>query len=129
MGKFLTKLDVEQIEDENEEGRGSWKVLSPLTYQADSGISYTVPIGFITDFASVPRIPIIFDLVGDRGNESATLHDFLYSVDPVTKVHPVTTRAMADSLLREAAEAQGCPVWVAWALYLGVRLGGASHWD
>lgn len=123
MGKFLTKLDVEQVTDVGEQGRGSWQVTSPFSYQADSGEIYTVPVGFVTDFASVPRIPIIFDLVGDRGNEAATLHDYLYS-----KPHAVSTREMADQLLKEAALAQGCSPWVAWALYLGVRLGGSSHW-
>lgn len=123
MGKFLTKLDAENVTDVGNEGRGSWSILSPLKYQADSGVVYTVPIGFVTDFASVPRIPIIFDLVGDRGNEAATLHDWLYS-----KPHAVPDRETADKLLKEAALAQGCPAWVAWALYFGVRLGGASHW-
>ena len=38
----------------------------------------TVPEGYTTNFASVPRIPIIFDLVGGYGHAAAVLHDYLY---------------------------------------------------
>lgn len=123
MGKFLSKLDVEQVTDVGESGRGRWELMNPLYYLADSGTTYTVPAGFVTDFASVPRVPIAFWLMGDRANEAATLHDYLYS-----KPHPVPDRKTADLLLKEASLSQGCPSWVAWALYLGVRIGGASHW-
>ena len=128
MGKFLTKLDVEQVEDTGEEGRGTWKVLSPLQYQADSGVIYCVPEGFITDFATVPRIPFVFDTLGDRGNLAATLHDWLYTPGPVTKLCPIATRLMADSLLREALVAQGCSKFTALLFFIGVRVSGASHW-
>jgi hypothetical protein len=124
MGKFLTDLEVRQIEDTSEQGRGTWRLLAPLRYQADNGFVYEVPVGFVTDFATVPRIPLIFDLDGDRGNLAGTLHDWLY-----TAPHPVASRAIADSMLREALLAQGCPSWVAWTFYIGVRIGGASHWQ
>lgn len=124
MGQFLTKLDVEQVTDVGEQGRGSWSVTEPLVYLTDSGVKYTVPTGFVTDFASVPRLPIVFLFFGDRANESATLHDYLY-----TKPHDGLTRAQADSILKEASLSQGVSAWVAWALYLGVRVGGASHWS
>lgn len=123
MGKFLSKLDVEQVEDTSAEGRGTWRLLAPLIYEANSGVTYTVPAGFVTDFSSVPRIPVVFDLMGDRANYAGTLHDWAYSKDST-----IPTRLMADGLIKEAALAQGCPSWVAWALYFGVRIGGQSHW-
>ena len=128
MSQFLTKLDVEQVEDVNEEGRGTWKLLSPLVYQSDSlETTLTVPAGFITDFASVPRIPFAFWFLADRANEAATLHDWLYTTDS-SLTHPVTNRSMADAILKEACLAQGCPSWVAFCLWAGVRIGGGSHW-
>ena len=131
MGKFLSALQVEQIDDSdaNQEGRGDWKLLSPLIYLSDAGVTFTVPAGFITDFASVPRIPLIFDMFGDRADLAATLHDWLYTADPTTKLHPVPDRLTADNLLREACLAQGVDKFVADALYEGVRVGGASHWS
>lgn len=110
------------------EGRGTWKLIAPLEYQADDGTVYSVPIGFITDLASVPRIPLLFDIFGDRADLATTLHDWLYSIDPVTGRHPVADRETADKLLKEAALSQGCSIEVAEALFLGVRAGGESHW-
>ena len=124
MAKFLSKLDVEQVEDRREEGRGTWRLLSPLIYRSDvADDTFVVPKGFVTDFASVPRIPLAFDWLGDRGNLAATLHDRLYS-----KPHMVR-RAMADRILLEALIVQGVPRLAALAIWLGVRIGGASHYN
>lgn len=117
------------MEDLSNEGRGTWKLIAPLEYKADSGTVYSVPIGFVTDFASVPRLPFIFVAFGDRANSAATLHDWLYCRDPITKNHPVADRETADLLLKEAALAQGVSTEVAEALYLGVRAGGSGHWE
>jgi hypothetical protein len=133
MGKFLSPLTVRQTaqmdSDKTAEGRGLWELVTPLEYQADDGTVYSVPIGFKTDFASVPRIPGVFDMFGDRANLAATLHDYLYSVDPTTGKHPIPDREAADKLLKEASLAQGVSFEIAEMLYLGVRLGGSSHWD
>ena len=124
MAKFLSKLDVEQVEDRREEGRGTWRLLSPLIYRSDvADDTFVVPKGFVTDFASVPRIPLVFDWLGDRGNLAAALHDRLYS-----KPHMVR-RAMADRILLEALIVQGVPRLAALAIWLGVRIGGASHYN
>lgn len=125
MSKFLTSLQVEQIEDNGEDGRGTWRLLSPLVYQSDvAGITLTVPAGFVTDFASIPRIPLIFDWLGDRGNLAATLHDWLY-----TKPHPLPSRDMADEVLHEALVAQGIGLLEAESIYLGARLGGENNYE
>lgn len=48
----------------NEGERDEWTLLSPFQYiDPDLGL-ITAPEGYTTNFASVPRIPIIFDLVG-----------------------------------------------------------------
>jgi Protein of unknown function (DUF1353) len=128
---FLTPLTVQQKpEDDSQDvasGRGVWTLVAPLEYQSEAGPIYSVPIGFKTDFASVPRIPFIFEAFGDKANLSSTLHDFLYSKQS-DNLNPPIDRQQADSLLREATIAQGCSEAVAEALYLGVRAGGESHW-
>ena len=124
MSAFLTKLEVEQVDDLTQDGQGLWKLTAPLIYQSDLlAMKVIVDAGFVTDFASVPRIPIVFDMLGDRGNEAATIHDRLYS-----KPH-ICTRAQADAILREALKVQGVPAWMAALFYYGVRIGGASHWS
>jgi Protein of unknown function (DUF1353) len=125
MSGFTSKLVAEQVEDVSQEGRGTWKLLYPLTYESDLlNDTLIVPTGFVTDFASVPRIPIIFDLLGDRGNLAATLHDWLYTLP-----HPINDRKKVDDILKEALIAQGVNRFAAWAIYIGVRIGGKSHFD
>jgi hypothetical protein len=124
MSQFLTALDVIQIEDSSHEGRGTWKVQAPLVYQSDSVGEITVPEGFTTDFASVPRIPILFDIAGDRGNLAGTVHDFLYD----TSCSLPVSRTQADKVLREALIVQGVATWIAYGMYFAVRLFASSHY-
>ena len=81
----------------------------------------TVPVGFYTDFASVPRLGIIYALLGDRAHEPAVVHDFLYYMG-------MTTRKMADDILLEAMGVEGLPWWQRWPIYAGVRVGGWYAW-
>lgn len=122
MSAFLSDLEVELVNDSDHEGRGSWRLLSPLQYQSDIAKStIEVPTGFVTDFASVPRLPVTYALAGDTAHKAATLHDYLYS----TGEFP---RSVADAVLKEAALAEGVPSWRAWLIYTGVRLGGAAFY-
>ena len=120
---FLSKLQVELVDQEAAEGRGSWRLIAPLVFEsAVAGRTLEVPAGFVTDFESVPRVPIVFDELGDRAAEAAAVHDWLYASHLVD-------RETADKLLREAAIETGVTVTQAQLIYLGVRVFGASHWD
>ncbi len=123
MSMFITPLRVEMVEDTSHDGRGTWRLLEPLAYRSDVADNiFVVPAGFVTDFASVPRIPVAFFLTGDTCHEAAVLHDWLYTVHTVDK-------ATADKVLREAAIVCGVPAWRASLVWLGVWLGGAGAWD
>jgi len=101
---------------------GTWEVHKPLIFVSDvTGITYTVPVGFTTDFSSVPRVPFVFVIMGNCAHEAATLHDWLYS-------EKVESRAKADHILVEASIATGVPNWKAWAMYLAVRAFGSSRY-
>jgi hypothetical protein len=129
VSRFLNLLRVIQVSDSANGGRGEFRLTEPLIYESDlTGDTFTVPRGFCTDFASVPRLPLAFMLVGDTANRAAVLHDWLYTTRKDGR-HPVPDRATADALLKEAALATGAPAWRAWMLWAGVRIGGASHWD
>lgn len=114
MPKFLTDLDVRCIND------GCWLVDNPLLYQSDSMGLIEVPAGFQTDFASVPRVPIFFELFGDRAHREAVLHDYLYRIDSI----PVAERGQADEVFLEAMGERGKGFFTRYAMYWGVRLGG-----
>lgn len=118
MSKFETKLEVEPGERV-----GDWVLLAPLVYQSDVAQRvFTVPQGFVTNFASVPKIPGVYELFGGVGDAAAALHDWLYTTHPVD-------RAEADSVLREALRVQGVAEWKADAMYDAVRCFGEGHWE
>ena len=123
MSKFLTPLRVEEVDDNSNDGRGTWRLIDPLVYQSDvAGITITAPADLLTDFASVPRFPpITFALCGDLGHPAATIHDTLYTSQQLP-------RAMADSVLYEALIVCGVPAWKARLMWAAVRFAGASHW-
>ena len=39
----------------------------------------TLPRGFVTDYDSVPRLPLAYWLLGGKRHKAAVVHDFLYS--------------------------------------------------
>jgi uncharacterized caspase-like protein len=122
MPKFLTTLRVERVEDTSRDGRGTWQLLNPFAYKSEVAETvFVVPQGFITDFASVPRIPVAFLLTGDCAQEAAVIHDWLYTSHEVD-------RATADAVFREAV-ALGNPGWRAWLMWAGVRVGGGGSWE
>lgn len=123
MSRFITSLRVQEVDDISHDGRGTWKLLDALVYQSDVlARMVTVPAGFVTDFASVPRIPVAFLLVGDTAHQAAVVHDWLYTSHELS-------RAQADAVLREAATLAGVPAWRAWLMWAGVRLGGFGPWE
>ena len=119
MAKFTTKLSVELEDQQAAQGRGSWSLSKKLVYQSDvAAQTITIPVGFVTDFASVPRFPsLFFSIFGDIASEAAVVHDYLYYTG-------ILGRKLSDEVLREAALATGCAHWKAMGLYLGVRLVG-----
>ena len=46
---------------------------------------FVVKSGFVTDFASVPRLPFIYMFMGGRGKRPATLHDSEYAKQEIPK--------------------------------------------
>lgn len=118
---FLTSLMVENATRKDD---GNWRLTASLVYySAVLGLFVHVPKGFVTNYASVPRWPVIFWLTGDTSSEAAVVHDFLY-----TKPSPVT-RAQADAVLREASGATGVAGWRRYIMWAGVRLFGARHYN
>lgn len=137
---FTTRLRTDCYDPENEIGDGEFLVVSPLVYEASSGSKYAVPMGFITDFASIPKLVRLmpgFDVNG-RSRAAAVLHDFLYSshgfVCDQSKdagyqvTHQHLTRAQCDALFREALLSLGVGRGVAYSMWLGVRTGGWMYW-
>jgi len=109
---FKTELDVRFLSDSEAE------LLEDLVYESKVAETvFTVPKGFHTDFASVPRAPVAYWLVGNTAHKPAVVHDWLYRTGAVP-------RDLADAVFCEAMQAVGIIAWRRYAMYLGVRAGG-----
>lgn len=114
---FLSELDTRTLSDERA------VLLAPLVYRsAVLAREIEVPAGFVTDWASVPRLPFAYMVAGGKARAPAVVHDFLYT----TKV---CTRAQADAVFREAMAASGQPWWRRQLMWAGVRMFGWIPYD
>ena len=115
MSSFTSPLVVSPLPD----GR-SWRLVYQFGYDVghkDSGDRITVPIGFVTDFASTP--PAIWWIIPPWGQygKAAVIHDYLYQTHK-------RTRKQADDIFREGMVVlQVNPVRV-FLMYWAVRLFG-----
>jgi Protein of unknown function (DUF1353) len=119
MSKFIDSLCLTEISDSVFE-----VAYHTFRYQSDlGGRTFTVPIGFYTDFASVPRfMPFVYACLGDTAHEPAVIHDWLY-------YSALTDRPTADAIFLEAMKAWGMSPWRYNPIYWGVRMGGWSAWN
>lgn len=106
----------------------NWIVWAPLVWESRYLGRITIPVGALTDLASIPRLlrNIPFLDPNGRSRRPAVLHDYLYRGGDRFRLQ--MTRAKADRLLRYALRAEGCSRWVAAVYWLGVRLGGWAGW-
>jgi len=115
--RFHTTLSVEQLDAER------WRLTAMLAFSsAKHDGMIIVPAGTVTDFASVPRMPLAFWLFAGVGQAAAVVHDWLYRVD--TSV----PRAMADEIFLEAMEACGVSAWRRYPMYWAVRAFGGGRY-
>lgn len=104
-------------------GAYKWVVYTQFAYIARSGARFTVPEGFETDLASIPRflqwLPHLHP--NGRCRRAAVLHDWLY-------YRSEHTRKTCDQLFREALQAEGLSRRTATVYYWAVRLFGGRAW-
>lgn len=110
---FVSALYIEELPE------GKKRLTLPLIYVDVDNKATIVPLGFITDYASVPKTPLLYLLFSGVADRSSTLHDFLYS-------SKATARADADSLFLAAMLEEKTPRWKAHAMYYAVRLFGKA---
>jgi hypothetical protein len=119
MSKFTNVLVVSPYAD----GK-TWYLRSEFSYEkgsVGSGNTITAPVGFTTDFASIPRIFwAILSPWGKYGN-AAVIHDWLY-------FDQTRTKSEADNILFEAMGVLEVPTWQKYVIYWGVKFGGFIAW-
>jgi len=101
-------------------GKSIYRIVGALLFRCPDGSVIEVPDSFQTDFASVPRLPFIYTMWGDRAHREAVLHDFVYCYDS----NPILLRSEADSLFKIAMISRNQPSYIYNPMYAGVRVGG-----
>lgn len=124
---FLNTLQYKEIGMKN--GLPVIRLTAPLYYVDGKGRLHTIQEGFESDKASIPRVPLLYWLLGEKFNREGVLHDAAYCKD-----YPIPlTRSEADELLSEASKSEshvhkGKPCYASGAVWLGVRIGGWPHY-
>ncbi len=123
--RFDSALRVEKL------GGDHWRLTAPLIvsiFAADYPRELrrllveplSVPEGFETDFASVPRLPLAYLLTGNTAHRAAVAHDFLSTIR--------AERSFADDVFAAGMRAERVPGWRRWLMYTAVRVGGGSRY-
>ncbi len=118
MSSFTEDLYVRKI------GVRKWEVTRSFDYHVgkeDSGEVVTIPKGFITDFASSPRITWVFFPPDGRYTQAAVLHDYLIK----TKQY---SRDKTNKIFLEAMEVLGVPMWKRLIMYWSVQVWTYVFW-
>jgi hypothetical protein len=100
-----------------------WEVVAPLVYHGNRD-TFVVPAGFLTDFASVPRVVVwLFPRYG-RYTLAAVLHDWLTTVGLSTGA--IGSRD-ADGIFRRVMAELHVPPVRRWLMWAGVRWGALRY--
>jgi uncharacterized protein DUF1353 len=81
-----------------------------------------VPAGFVTDFASIPRVFWSMLRPDEEYTYPAIIHDYLYWIQD-------RPRAVADEILKIGMQEFGIAATTLNIIYAAVRAGGNSSWD
>ena len=102
-----------------------WRVAAPLVWSDPSNGTVTVPVGFITDLASIPHMLDWFPNLDRDGlsRRPAALHDALYALGREKG------KDFADDLLRAALLAEGMSNVGAFEYWYAVHTFGRPSWD
>jgi hypothetical protein len=120
-GAFDSELSIHAA------GPTTWRLLAPLIWTGTQGDTYIVPVGFETDFATVPRFLHWLVLPYGAYTRAAVLHDYLIDErinadDPRMRV----TSRDTDGIFRRVMADLGVPWakrWIMWAAVRAASLG------
>lgn len=124
MSSFTNEPEVMPI------GSGrKWKVTKGFVYflnDNQTGEQITISPGFITDFASVPRILWAAFPPYGRYGKAAIVHDYLYRIKCIgmRKV----TKEEADVIFFNAMKVLKVPAWKRILMYTAVKYFGGYAW-
>jgi len=97
----------------------SWIFYRPLLYVSKKYGPIEIPTGFETDFSSVPRVPVAYQLWGNRNHREGALHDYIFR----KCVYPELSIWQCSELFMEAMKSRGVSFYIRYPMYYGVCIG------
>ena len=124
MSSFTTPLRLEYIDQDE------WEILEEFDYYLDDYQIEVirVPKGFITDFASIPRI--LWNILPPAGpyGKAAVIHDYLYqSGGKISGRVKCYTKVESDIIFREAMKVLGVGWLKRTLMYQAVKIFGRGN--
>jgi hypothetical protein len=123
---FDTRLQVER------ESCHKWRLLAPVTYRAAlpvtggvASVEFTIPQGFVTDWASVPRLLQSFIPRTGQWDEAAALHDLF--CEALNDGEPIVDSRTADRLFEKVMKEADVGVVRRKLMFAGVRWGALAN--
>ncbi|ECH9261463.1 DUF1353 domain-containing protein [Salmonella enterica subsp. enterica] len=118
MSRFTTPAILEMLDHH------LWRVYEPFEFylSEDNSDVISVPAGFITDLATIPRI--FWTLLPPDGKyaKAAIIHDYLYD-------NALRTKKEADLIFLDGMTVLGVPKWKRTIMYYAVRLFGKGMYN
>ena len=121
---YMTKLKVEAIDNKYVRLTEAFTFISNVLRKNGFEAIVRVPVGFVFDYESVPRIPFLYAYLANTSKRGGTAHDYLYREDS----EPIVPKPIADKVYMEIMHRRGNS-WLMRKLKLwGVKLGGGSSY-
>lgn len=119
MSSFTNALNVEVLDGYR------FRLVDPFEYHVGrypSDDVIRVPVGFVTDFASIPRL--FWSIIPPHGSyaKAAMVHDYLYT-------YGTNGRKYADDVFNEGMVVLGVSKLTRASMYWAVRIFGASRYE
>ncbi|EGW3281002.1 DUF1353 domain-containing protein [Salmonella enterica] len=118
MSKFTTPAILEML------GHYLWRVHEPFEFYLsdDNSDVISVPSGFVTDLATVPRIFWMLLPPDGKYAKAAIIHDYMYD-------NALRTKKEADKIFLDGMTVLGVLKWKRTVMYWAVRLFGRGMYE
>lgn len=120
MGFQTQNLVLEELPIQNRKVK--WKLKEPVVYQTKTGEKITVPVGFVTDLAQIPRTLWFLYAPFGKYQKSAVVHDYLYRFQK-------KSRKEQDKIFYNAMKSDGVATGIRHLIYRFVRMFGWFAWN
>lgn len=119
---WLTRLRVED-DGFDKSGREIWRGIDYAAFRSKRFGTVVTPPGFRSNYASVPRLPLVFLMAGGRASKEAYFHDFAYTVRQMDRED--ADDLFLEMLLLNPTITEG----LAHTMHKGVRWFGNGSWE